>query len=273
MSEQPTGDAERLRLIQELERAIAAEQLNFDAVRTERDKAKEHCAAVHRNVVAIGRQIRDVEAAVHLVARGAYLNGDVLDRGVLTLGNELLRFSGWHGKVAIALKDVRDVGIGTSLLSPRVGVPLLERIWPGRPRPGYTLLVKVNDGTESGAMAVVTDLRDAVKWQEEIRARQQGLEDVARQRADLLATRQQAGVEAQAANTALTVAQAGLRTAQWVVSDLGRLRDGLQAQQRKVDVARRRLRDRLQAQERKADAARQRAAKAQVRAAKKGGKA
>jgi len=122
-------------------------------------------------------------------------------------------------------------------------------------------------------MAVVTDLRDAVKWQEEIRARQQGLEDIARRRADLLATRQRAGVEAQAANTALTVAQAGLRTAQWVVSDLGRLRDGLQAQQRKVDVARRRLRDRLQAQERKADAARQRAAKAQVRAAKKGGKA
>jgi len=273
MSEQRAGDAERLCLIQELERAIAAEQLNLDSVRAERDKAKEHCAAVQRNLVAIGRQLRDIEAAEHLGAGGAYLNGESLDRGVLTLGNELLRFSGWHGKVAIALKDVKDVGIGTSLLAPRVGVPLLERIWPGRSRPGYTLLVTVNDGTESGAMAVVTDLRDAVKWQEEIRTRQQGLEDIARQRTDLLAAQQEAEGKAEAAKTALTVAQAGLHTAQWVVADLGRLRDGLQAQQRKVDVACRRLRDRLKAQQRKVDAARQRAAKARVRAAKKVDKA
>lgn len=260
MPEGASGDTERPRLIEELDRAIAAKQITLNKALAERDKAKERHSAACHHLAAISQQIKDLETAVHLKARGAYLNGESLDRGMLSLSNELLRFSGWQGRVAISLKDVREVEVATSLLSPLAGVPFLGGIWPGKPRQGYTLLINVNDGTPTGALAVVADLRDAAQWPAEIGVRQQGLEEVARQRAELLAARERAEEEVQAASAALAVAQGELRVVEWEVSELRRLRDRLQAQQRKAEAFRKRLRARLQAQQRKAQAARQRAA-------------
>ncbi len=256
MPEGTDGDTERLHLIQAFDRALAAKQLGLKAALAERDQAKERYAAARRNLAAIGQQLRDLETAVHLKVGAAYLNGESLDRGVLSLGNEALQFSGWQGKVTIPLQDIREVEVANSLLSPLAGVPFLGGIWPGKPRPGYTLLLNVNDGTPSGALAVVADLRNAAQWQEGILARQQGLEDVARQRAELMAAREQAEAEVRAAGAALTTAQANLRAVRWEVAELKRLRDRLQAQQDKVEAFRKRVQARLQAQQHRAEVAR-----------------
>ena len=112
---------------------------------------------------AIEARTKGIATEIHQQAKGAYLNGEVLDRGTLSIGNEALNFSGWHGTISIPLQHIHHIDTGISSLSPYDGVPILGRLFPGQPRKAFTLLltIKVPDATVE-RLVVVADLPDAL---------------------------------------------------------------------------------------------------------------
>jgi len=171
--------------------------------------------------------------------RAVYLNGESLDRGKLTLGNKSLRFSGWQGKIEFPLPTVTDIELGSSALPPRAGIPVLQKVWPGKPRQAQTMIFSVQDASNPEPLiAVVADLPDAHDWRREIRSAQERLEDVIGQRADL--DRQRAEAEARVAKTKadLALAQDGVNVVQREIGQLKAQKSKIEAQQREVDRAR-----------------------------------
>jgi hypothetical protein len=102
-------------------------------------------------------------------AKAVYLNGDALDRGVLCLTKHSLRFDGWQGRIVIPVRDILEVRLGTSVLPRHAGIPLVGRIWPGRPRYAESLLLTVRVGSAvEPRVATVADLRNGIQWRDEI---------------------------------------------------------------------------------------------------------
>ena len=108
-----------------------------------------------------------VRARVLRRASAAYLNDSALDRGTLRLTSQSLRFDGWQGSVDIPLQDIVDVGLGTSVLPRHAGIPLLERLWPGKLRYAESLVLTVQVGTAvERRVATVADLKDGSVWRD-----------------------------------------------------------------------------------------------------------
>ncbi len=124
----------------------------------------------------VAQRLRRAESALreadHRTVRRApavYLNGDSLDRGTLCLTSHSLRFDGWQGSIVIAVQDIVEVRLGTSVLPRRAGIPLLGRIWPGKPHYAESLLLSVRAGSASEPrVATVADLRNGIQWRDEI---------------------------------------------------------------------------------------------------------
>ena len=236
------SDAERLAAIQKLEQAIATKEAARKSALSARDAAK-HTESERQNAVrGIENEIRLIGTSIRRNSRAAYLNGQSLDRGTLQLGNELVRFVGWRGSVEIPLTSIEAVDVGTSLLSPRAGVPILGRVWPGTPRSAQSLILTIRqtEQDESRSLAVMSDLLDSEVWQSEILKGQTSLEDVAAQRAKLESRRQTAMTAHMVAENILKQAQAQVDSVDAEIAPLRAQRDKLRAQQREVDVARRR---------------------------------
>ena len=239
MTPRVNSDAERIIAVQELERAIAARQPALDEARRQREAARAAERARRKDLAAADGRIARFEAAVHRTSGGAYLNGPSLDRGTLALGHDRLRFSGWHGTAEIALAAVKAFELGVSHLPPRVGIPLVERLWPGEPRRSTTLLLTVQGGGQDGErLAVVADLQDGEGWRSDIQAQQQALADVATERADLAAARQRALDALGDASTALARAEAAVSAVEREIAPLRERKRKLEAEQRAIDAAR-----------------------------------
>src|SRR5450759_4829550 len=163
------SDADRLQAIQDLERAIQAKQSALRAAQARRDAARQLEAERGKELHAIEARIKGIASEVHQRAKGAYLNGQNIDRGTLSIGNEALRFSAWHGSATVPLESIHEIDIGTSHLPPRAGVPILGRLVPGQPRQATTLLLRVRDANAaSDQLVVVADLNDAQEWASQI---------------------------------------------------------------------------------------------------------
>ena len=216
------SDADRLQAIQELERAILQKRPSLDAALAEHDSAKERDKAARLALGEIDRRIKGLETQAHMHSRAIYLNGDSLDRGTLTLGNRTLGFSGWHGKIEFPLATVTDIELGESMLGPRAGYPVLQRIWPGKPRPAQTMLFSVQNASGPEPMiSVIAGLPDAHDWRKAIRSAQERLEDVVGQRAALDTQRAEAQARAAKTKAELAEAEAGVKLIQ---SEIGQFR-------------------------------------------------
>ena len=231
------SDAERLGEIQQLERVVASRQPELSAAAANLDQT--HAAEAERRATlnSIDAQIAGVGTQVHYKGGGVYLSGTTLDRGTLSLGNERVWFSGWHGTAEIPLAEIDSIEIGSSHLGPRVGVPLVSHVWPGQPRQRQTLLLGITDQQES-VIAVIADLPDAEQWRREILGRQQLLSNVTARRADL---GQQRAAAIGLLNEATAAVQCALVVYQRIESEIATLRtqaNNLRTQQREIDKAR-----------------------------------
>lgn len=237
----PGTDAERLQAIHQLEQAIQARQPDLAAARRQHDDARrwerERQAAlreVDAQISVIGREVRRRGSAV-------YLDGHRLDRGILTLGNEALRFVGWHGRLDVPLAAITTVELGTSFLPPRSGLPLLARVWPGQPRPGETLLLTVGSpATTTTHLAVLAHVGQAETWREAIHQAQGRLGDVAAQRAGLEVEQARVAAALAEARARLTERQVALEVIEREVGDLRARQRQLQEQQHQIEAARER---------------------------------
>lgn len=241
MSSTSAGDAERLQSILELERAIAGKQPALRVARAEQDATKSTETERRQALATVDKSIAALRWEVHQQCTAVYLNGRRLDRGRLDLGNEVVRFSGWRGRIDVPLRDIEEVSLGSSHLPPRSGVPFLSWLTPGQPRSGETLLliVRTGDGTDR-SLAVIADMRDASGWREAIHAGQARLGAVAARRGELEAARTQASAVLADATHALVLAQGRLDVITKEISTLQRQRDRLKSQQRAIDKARER---------------------------------
>ncbi len=177
-------------------------------------------------------RIQNIDSVVHDRARAAYLDGQSVDRGTLSIGNDALHFSGWHGSVSIPLKKILGIYGGTSRLSPRAGVPIVGRLFPGRPRAGDSLLLTVwgTDDTERSDTAqrklvALADLEDGEGLASQIVARQSALNRLQADRVEL------AG-ELLEAQSAWREARSELASAQTEVAEVERELDQLRTQQK-----------------------------------------
>ena len=202
MAQRIGSDAERLTAIQHLERAIQEKLPALNAARTARDSAKQNETARRHDLRAIDQEIGAIGREIHLQSAGVYLNGESLDRGTVSLGNEVVRFSGWQGKAEIPIHTIAGVETGYSLLAPRAGVPVLGTLWPGTPRQNGTLLLTVQESKVHTAQhAVVADLQNAEDWRNQIHRRQHDLDAVHARRDDLAAQREKAAAVLQQASS------------------------------------------------------------------------
>jgi len=118
---------------------------------------------------AAEQALREGDRMAVRCAKAVYLNGEALDRGVLCLTSHSLRFSGWQGRIVIPVRDILEVRLGTSVLPRHAGIPLVGRIWPGKPRYAESLLLTVRVGSAVGPrVATVADLRNGIQWRDEI---------------------------------------------------------------------------------------------------------
>lgn len=123
-----------------------------------------------RRLDAAERALRRADRKTLRRAPAVYLNGESLDRGALCLTHHSLRFDGWQGSIVIPVHDIIDVRLGTSVLPRHAGVPLLGRLWPGKPRYAESLLLTVQGGSAASEphVATVADLRDGIRWRDDI---------------------------------------------------------------------------------------------------------
>jgi len=242
------SDAERILAIRELETAVASKQPALNAARVARDEAKQRDLEARRRVSDNLIQQKGLTHGVLLRSRAVYNAGEELDRGELVLGKDNLRFLGWHGKLEILLESVTSTDLGESELPHRAGVPILQRIWPGHSRGGWTLILGV-EGTDSGQheLAVFADLRDGTAWRESIVEQRERLADLAAERSDLMD--QQVELEATAGTTGsdLESAKAAFDAIQQEVHKLERRKNSIRSKQRQVESARKRAARKQQA--------------------------
>jgi hypothetical protein len=233
------GDAERIATIRELEQAMTAREPQRLAAKAELDQAQRTENERRKVVRAAEARVATTRKQRYRSFPAVYLNGQALDRGTVQVGNELLRFGGWHGGIDVPIASIREFGHGRSNLPPRAGVPLLGKLWPGTPRASTTLLLTVcdQDGAPTNQI-VLADLSDSTAVQAEIAGRQAKLAGVLAQRQGLEAERQAALASLAEATQAVAKAQAHLKAVEAEITPYQRQRDVLVRQQRQVDAAR-----------------------------------
>lgn len=91
-----------------------------------------------------------------------------MDDGLLKLFWNRLEFSGWRGKCEIKLAEISSLDPGVSRLAVRLGVPIVERWWPGGLRERHTLLLRLSSGTGDWERAVLAGLPPERHWLEVI---------------------------------------------------------------------------------------------------------
>ena len=154
-----------------------ARQAWHDAVKKE---------GVHRATIReIEMQITAHKNKVHFKCRAVYLNNQALDRGNVEVGNELLRYYGWSGGINVELGLIKSFTSGSSNLSPRSGVPLLQRLHPKVIRQGDTLLITVRQFHTKPKQVVLADLPNGSKLQQEIEVRIEKLAEAKHQLTEL----------------------------------------------------------------------------------------
>ena len=233
------SDEERLAAIKGLEQEIAAREPPRVAAETELDQARQLEIARKKAVRAVEAQLTAVGAEVHRRCPAVYLNGRSLDRGTVQVGNEHLRFSGWHGSIEIPLASIDSSELGPSNLPPRAGVPLLSTIWPGTPRTAVTLLLTIRaTGSNQPSQVVLADLGDGTVLQTEIQNRKAKLGDVAARRTGLESQRQAAVTSLSEATQAIAQAKARVDAVEAEISPFRKQRKQLIEQQRQIDAER-----------------------------------
>ncbi|HUY58631.1 MAG TPA: hypothetical protein VMV16_02885 [Solirubrobacteraceae bacterium] len=238
-----TGHLKLFRQIMQLEDSIDARKRDHEAARSTLDAAKRAESDRRVALSVVDDQLRAIGTDVLRKRAAVYLNGEQPNRGRLELGNEVIRFSGWRGHVELPLPTIADVQIGTVVTAPRAGVPLLDKIWPGDPRPSNTLLLTIQPAGDGAPWtAIVADLPDAADWREQILAQRRRLAEVAARRADVQGRREQARAALATATAALQAAQKRLES---IGQDLAELQSQLkrsehekrQSPNREIDAA------------------------------------
>jgi hypothetical protein len=231
------SDAERSSAIQALERALAAQEPSRQAAALELQQARQAEAQCASGAQAARRQVTAAASNVVGQCQAVYLDGILLDRGTVQVGREHLRFRGWYGGIEIPLAAIGRCDAGRSHLPPRAGVPVLDRLWPGRPREAGTLLLAVRgDAGGPDGQVVLADLRDGAALEQTIRAQQARLAEVAAENAALESQRQAAATALAEATRAVARAKARLGAVEAELAPLRRQRDQLLAQQRRSDA-------------------------------------
>lgn len=235
-----SSDADRLRAIQDLGRAISAKQPELSAARARRDADARLVQERERAVRQVDQQIAGLHATRHRTESSVYLNGKALDRGTLRLGNYAVDFSGWRGSVSAPLASIVSVELGSSNLPSRAGIPIIGRFRPGKPRARRTVIATVTGPGGTGArLMVLADLENGSDWATAIADRQARLGDVAAQQSELVARRAEAGGLVAGAAERRNISQADLRAVEQGIAVLRGQKSKLEDQQRQLDAARR----------------------------------
>lgn len=234
-----TTDAARLDAIHQLETAVAAKQPALATARSNLDTARGIEAERRASVAAIDIELKRFTTETLRKTGCAYLNGSSLDRGTVSLGHEQLRFAGWLGRIEIPLSAIRYIELGTSFISSRAGIPILNEFWPGVRRPSETLLITIQDtvNTLSG-LVVIADVPDGTAWRGSILDQQQRLGEVATQRAELLTRRVTSSSALTDATRQREAAAEGVAAVEAQIQSLQEQRQKLNWQQQQLDLAR-----------------------------------
>jgi len=241
MSPNPETPTDLLGAILQTERRIAANRQELHAVRAERAAALQLESDGRKALANLDNEIKRLSGQIYRRSRAVYLDGETLERGTLTLTGDALRFSGWRGHVEIPLRAIQSIALGTSLLPPFVGMPILGNFWPGRPRSGETLLLTVQESpTAAQQLAVIGDLKDAALWQQEILIRQQQVDQITALKTQLLSEREEATASLAKAREALRQAQTRMEVIEKEAAALRSQLDTLKAQQRAEEARARR---------------------------------
>ena len=239
MAQRIGSDAERLTAIQHLERAIQEKLPALNAARTARDSAKQVETARRHDLTAIDQEIGAIGREIHLQSAGVYLNGESLDRGTVSLGNEVMWFSGWQGKAEIPIHTIARsrnwaFSLGSTSRRPCPGEALARHASSERDTTAY----RAGSDAHSAQHAVVADLQNVEEWQKQIHRRQHELDAVHLRRDDLAAQREKATAALRQASTTLAAARAELSQVESEIGEFHRQSDRLRAQQRQIDAAR-----------------------------------
>ncbi len=182
-----------LRQIVQLKDAIAQKQRELDDARSALDATRRIEAERRRALKIIDDQLHATMNQVHRQSAALYVHGEAQSRGMLSLGSEDLRFSGWRGRFQIPLDAIYDVQVGTSSVPPRAGIPVLGRLAPGKARECGALLLTVRDDEQSPSRTIlIADLPDAAKWRDHLNSQRARQRLAAASRATLLDQRRQA---------------------------------------------------------------------------------
>ncbi len=196
MSQDLDGYAQRIRLLQQivqLKEAIADKQHELASARSALESTRKQQIERQRALSAIDDQLCATAREVHRRSAALYLNSETRSRGMLTLGSEMLRFSGWHGHFEIPLARIADVQVGTLKIAPRAGIPVLSSLISGEERPCWTLLLTIHDDERCAPRTVlIADLPDAAQWRDHIRELQERYRRSAAARAELIGRRRNA---------------------------------------------------------------------------------
>lgn len=209
------------RPVGQLQEALAEMRRDLAAARATREAAQ-HVEADRRGVLRfVIEQIQALERQVLRQSRAVHLQGAASHRGTLILGPEVLRFAGLRERFDVPLAAIQDVQIGRSSLPPRLGIPLIENLWPGEPRETGTLLLSVQSSEGAAPnVVVVAGLADAEGWREDILRQKQQLAAVSQRRAELEERRARAEAALDAAIRAREQAAARLDSLQQEVAGL-----------------------------------------------------
>ncbi|MCC7353445.1 MAG: hypothetical protein IT330_06760 [Anaerolineae bacterium] len=224
---------ELLDAILQAERKIAANRQELHAARAERAAALQLESDSSKTLANLDSEIKRLGGQPHRRSRAAYLDGETLERGTLTLTSDAVHFSGWRGKVEIPLRAIQSIALGTSLLPPFAGIPILGNLWPGRPRSGETILLTVRESPVAAQqLAVIGDLKEAALWQQEILIQQQQVDQVTALKTQLLSEREEAVAALAKAREAFRQAQSRVELIEKEAAVLRAQMDTLKAQQR-----------------------------------------
>jgi len=233
------GNARQTQSIPELEQAIANKRSAIEVALARRDSERRLVLLSETAMQLANQRIAALDTQVHGPSGAVYVNGQALDRGTLTLSNDVLQFRGWRGTADISLRQVEAVTLGESHLSPRDGIPVLSRVWRGQPRAaGTLLLVLKNDNSTPTHQVVVADLSDAAQWCAEIDGKKGHLDQVAARRAACVSERDEMKSAAVAAATAVETAQAAMDRWKEEIGGLSSQRDAHANQQQPSGLAR-----------------------------------
>jgi hypothetical protein len=232
-----------LRRIVQLQESLDVKKRELDRARAALEMAKRTEVQQRHALQAIDEEARAFAKETYRTTSAVYLNGKTQSRGMLSLGNEAIRFSGWRGHFEIPLCAITAVEVGTAPITPRAGIPFLDRYWPGELQQTSTLLLTVQHvGEPAPRVIALADVANALVWPEYIRWQQNRAGTAAASRVELVERR----IQAESA-----LAEAG-HTRQKLQADLESIRKELTSLR---DELHRALRERSKSTRPEADAA------------------